>query len=67
MERTHSNLEAEIKGLGMFVGEFSHNLDPKRRLTIPSVWRAQVGEPLLAETAAALGREAAQGRDRVGG
>ncbi|OVE73854.1 hypothetical protein BVX94_02700 [bacterium B17] len=29
----------------MFVGEFVHSLDPKKRLTIPSVWRAQVGSP----------------------
>ena len=38
-------LEAEVTGLGGFVGEFQHSLDPKKRLTIPSVWRAQVGRP----------------------
>jgi len=27
---------------GIFVGNFSHSLDPKRRLTIPSEWRAQI-------------------------
>lgn len=44
-ETTSPSLESQIGGLGMFVGNFSHNLDPKRRLTIPSVWRAQVGTP----------------------
>lgn len=38
-------MEQEVAGLGVFVGEFTHSLDPKRRLTIPSVWRAQVGSP----------------------
>jgi len=27
---------------GVFVGRFVHSLDPKKRLTIPSGWRAQV-------------------------
>ena len=31
--------------MAMFVGEFRHTLDPKKRLTIPSVWRAQVEVP----------------------
>jgi MraZ protein len=30
---------------GFFVGEFRHALDPKRRVTIPSEWRAVVGPP----------------------
>lgn len=30
---------------GLFVSNFSHSLDPKRRLTIPAEWRALVGEP----------------------
>lgn len=38
-------LENEVVGLGMFVGDFVHSLDPKKRLTIPSVWRSQVGSP----------------------
>ncbi len=29
----------------MFVGSYTHSLDPKKRITIPSVWRSQVGEP----------------------
>lgn len=28
-----------------FVGQYRHALDPKRRLTIPSEWRAIVGQP----------------------
>jgi len=34
-----------LGGIGMFVGAYVHSLDPKKRITIPSVWRAQVGEP----------------------
>lgn len=30
---------------GVFVSSFTHSLDPKKRLTIPSEWRLQVGEP----------------------
>ncbi len=33
-----------VIGVGMFVGDFLHALDPKRRLTIPAVWRAQAGD-----------------------
>ncbi len=40
-----TTLESEVLGLGMFVGEYTHNLDPKRRLTIPSVWRSLIGRP----------------------
>lgn len=45
MEKEDKILEKEVSGLGVFVGEFTHSLDPKKRLTIPSVWRAQVGAP----------------------
>ncbi len=31
--------------IALFVGAFQHSLDPKKRLTIPSVWRALIGEP----------------------
>lgn len=30
---------------GVFVGNFTHLLDPKKRLTIPSEWREHVGNP----------------------
>jgi MraZ protein len=30
---------------GVFVGRFTHSLDPKRRITIPSDWRELVGVP----------------------
>lgn len=39
------SLEGEVLGQGVFVSEFTHSLDPKKRLTIPSEWRAQVGSP----------------------
>ena len=28
---------------GLFVGRFDHNLDPKRRITIPATWREIMG------------------------
>ncbi len=31
--------------LGAFVSSYLHALDPKKRLTIPSVWRERVGSP----------------------
>jgi len=31
--------------LGAFVSSYLHALDPKKRLTIPSEWREQVGRP----------------------
>jgi MraZ protein len=45
VEETDDILEKEIKGQGVFVSTFTHSLDPKKRLTIPSSWRAQVGSP----------------------
>ncbi len=32
-------------GVGVFMGQFTHCLDPKKRLTIPSEWRDYVGIP----------------------
>ena len=32
-----------VAGQGIFVGTFVHSFDGKRRITIPSVWRAQAG------------------------
>jgi MraZ protein len=45
VDKDSTILAGAIGGIGMFVGEFSHSLDPKKRLTIPAVWRAQVGTP----------------------
>ena len=45
MDNSDTLLENEISGVGVFVGEFIHSLDSKKRLTIPSVWRVQVGTP----------------------
>ena len=42
MDELGTALGGEIKGQGIFVSTFTHSLDPKRRLTIPSEWRAQV-------------------------
>ncbi len=44
-ENVTGSLESEVLGQGVFVSEFTHSLDPKKRLTIPSEWRAQVGTP----------------------
>jgi len=45
MDDLSPNLENEIVGQGVFVGRYTHSMDRKRRLTIPSEWRAQVGTP----------------------
>lgn len=45
MDPLNPVLEDEIKGQLGFVGTFTHSLDPKKRLTIPSEWRAQIGSP----------------------
>lgn len=37
-----NTLESRIEEL--FVGSYHHSLDPKRRLIIPSTWRAMLGE-----------------------
>lgn len=34
-----------VIGQSVFAGHFLHMLDPKKRLTIPAVWREQVGQP----------------------
>jgi MraZ protein len=36
---------AEIVGLDGFVGDYTHTMDSKKRLTIPSDWREMVGVP----------------------
>lgn len=45
MDANNSVLAGEVEGISLFVGSFQHSLDPKKRLTIPAVWRAQVGKP----------------------
>jgi MraZ protein len=45
VQEDNIHLEQEVSGLGMIVGSFVHSLDPKKRLTIPSVWRSQIGKP----------------------
>jgi len=45
VDKTNTVQEKEIRGQGAFVGNFTHSLDPKKRLTIPSEWRAQVWSP----------------------
>jgi len=40
------NKESELGGIqGLFMGEVTHSLDPKKRLTIPADWRESAGEP----------------------
>ncbi len=45
VEQDSPILAGAVSGIGMFVGDFTHSLDPKKRITIPAVWRAQVGQP----------------------
>ena len=35
----------DTKSEELFVGSFHHSLDPKRRLIVPSMWRALLGDP----------------------
>ncbi len=44
VDQVNIDLEQEIAGQGVFVHRYEHTLDPKKRLTIPSQWRAQVKE-----------------------
>ena len=37
--------ESITGGSGVLVGRFDHNLDPKKRFTIPSEWRVVMGNP----------------------
>jgi MraZ protein len=34
----------ELRAEELFVGSYHHSLDPKRRLIVPSSWRAMLGE-----------------------
>lgn len=45
MEDGDVNVIESLGAMGMFVGAYLHSLDPKKRITIPAVWRAQVGDP----------------------
>ncbi len=36
---------SKLKIEELFVGSFHHSLDPKRRLIVPSMWRALLGDP----------------------
>lgn len=45
MESESGQGSGSVSGAALFVGNFTHMLDPKRRLTIPSEWRVQVGLP----------------------
>lgn len=44
---THTIEPQQVQNLtdGLLVGQFEHALDPKRRLTIPSVFREKMGHP----------------------
>lgn len=40
-----NEIERGLGAGGLIVSHFAHNLDPKKRLTIPAQWRELVGEP----------------------
>lgn len=42
-EQGRQNAEAAVRRPTALMGTFARSLDPKRRLTIPSVWRAALG------------------------
>ncbi|MCX7590971.1 MAG: hypothetical protein N2255_05015 [Kiritimatiellae bacterium] len=45
IEEINPILEHEVEGQKIFVSTYRHYLDNKRRITIPSPWRAQIGSP----------------------
>ncbi len=45
MEDGGISMSGEMAGQGVFVNTYTHSLDPKKRLTIPSDWRELVGAP----------------------
>lgn len=45
MDDRDSQVNNESSAMGVFVNTFTHSLDPKKRLTIPSDWRELVGVP----------------------
>lgn len=42
----NSTEQSDFGSKGVFVSNYTHSLDPKKRLTIPAEWREQVGVPL---------------------
>jgi MraZ protein len=47
MERREITEVFENPGFDTFFGSYTHSLDSKKRLTIPSDWRDKLGEPQL--------------------
>ena len=47
MERRVTTEIDELLNAGAFVGSYTHSLDSKRRVTIPSDWREAAGNPTL--------------------
>ncbi len=47
MERRVTTELQELLNAGAFVGSYTHTLDGKKRVTIPSDWREAAGEPVL--------------------
>lgn len=45
MEERDITVTGELAGQGVFVNKYTHSLDSKKRLTIPSDWRELVGVP----------------------
>ncbi|MBI2441535.1 MAG: hypothetical protein HYV35_09205 [Lentisphaerae bacterium] len=45
MDNNNIERPEPIMGSGGFASSFLHALDPKKRLTIPSIWRVEVGSP----------------------
>ena len=47
MERRVTTEMEELLNAGAFVGRYTHSLDGKKRVTIPSDWREAAGDPNL--------------------
>ena len=47
MERRVTTEMEELLNAGAFVGQYTHSLDGKKRVTIPSDWREAAGNPVM--------------------
>ncbi len=47
MERRVTTEREELLNAGAFVGSYTHSLDGKKRVTVPSDWREAAGNPEL--------------------
>src|SRR5205085_1990040 len=45
-----SGAEWELLHFNMLIGQFTHDIDPKKRLTLPAKWRGDLGKKVVVTT-----------------